>query len=195
LSDLDSYNFIYVYRDRDGKLNVTFEYPQVLQPVIELDKAVFRKPVGKAVESSLNSMKSMKAEFEFHGAALSGNSTPKVRKMCVNAELLAYLFKSFNMTFEYKKTVQTPEELKAELEKFDAYLGKIDTIRNTIQSTADKWNELAVEFQDLQDKLMSSMNNIKDFATASENKVKKTIEILGSADDYIDTFEKDDSNY
>jgi len=190
-TDLDTYNFIYVYRDRDGKLKVTFEYPQVLQPVIELDKAAFRKPIGKTIESNLNSMK---VEFEFHGAALFGNGTPKVRKMCVNAELLAYLFKSFNMTFEYKKTVQTPEELKAELEKFDAYLGKIDTIRNTIQSTADKWNELAMEFQELQDKLVSAMNNIKDFATASENKVKKTIEILGAAD-YIDTFEKDDSNY
>lgn len=190
ISDLDTYNFIYVYRDRDGKLKVNFEYPQVLQPAIELDKASFSKPIGKAFEG----MNAMKAEFEFHGAALFGNGRPKVRKMCVNAELLAYLFKSFNMTFEYKKTVQTPEDLKAELEKFDAYLKKIDTIRNTIQSTADKWNELAVEFQDLQDKLVSAMNNIKDYASASEKKVKKTIEILGAAD-YIDTFEKDDSNY
>lgn len=192
LSDLDSYNFIQVYRDRDGKLKVLFEYPQVLQPVIEMDKAFQNRPVGKAFEA--NNLNGMKAEFEFHGAQLLGNGTPKVRKMCVNAELLAYLFKSFNMTFEYKKTVQTPEDLKAELEKFDAYLKKIDTIRNTIQSTADKWNELAVEFQDLQDKLASAFNNIKDYATASENKVKKTIEILGAAD-YIDTFEKDDSNY
>lgn len=190
LSDLDSYNFIYVYRDRDGKLKVNFEYPQVLQPEIELDKASFSKPIGKTFEA----MNSMKAEFGFHGAALFGNGTPKVRKMCVNAELLAYLFKPFNMTFEYKKTVQTPEDLKAELENFDAYLKKIDTVRNAIQSTADKWNELAVEFQDLQDKLASAINNIKDYATVSENKVKKTIEILGAAD-YIDTFEKDDSNY
>lgn len=192
LNDLDTYHFIQVYRDRDGKLKVLFEYPQVLQPVIEMDKAFQNRPVGKAFEA--NNLNGMKAEFEFHGAQLLGNGTPKVRKMCVNAELLAYLFKSFNMTFEYKKTVQTPEELKAELEKFDAYLGKIDTIRNTIQSTADKWNELAEEFQALQDKLIAAANNIKDFATASENKVKKTIEILGAAD-YIDTFEKDDSNY
>lgn len=191
ISDLDSYNFICVYRDSDGKLKVAFEYPQVLQPAIELDKASYSKPIGKTIENNLTNLK---AEFGFHGAELFGNGTPKIRKMCVNAELLAYLFKSFNMTFEYKKTVQTPEELKAELEKFDTYLGKIDTIRNTIQSTADKWNELAVEFQELQDKLVSAMNNISDFATASENKVKKTIEILGAAD-YIDTFEKDDSNY
>lgn len=194
LSDLDSYNFIYVYRDRDGKLKVNFEYPQVLQPEIEMDKASFSKPIGKAFEG----MNVMKAEFGFHGVEYSRGRTDmpsafKVRKMCVNAELLAYLFKSFNTTFEYKKTVQTPEDLKAELEKFDAYLKKIDTIRNAIQSTADKWNELAVEFQELQDLLVSAINNIRDYATASENKVKKTIEILGAAD-YIDT-EKDDSNY
>lgn len=190
ISDLDTYNFINVYRDRDGKLKVNFEYPQVLQPELEIDKALYPKnsPV------TIDNLNVMKAEFEFHGATLFGNGTPKVRKMCVNAELLAYLFKPFNMTFEYKKTVQTPEDLKAELEKFDAYLKKIDTIRNTIQSTAEKWNELAMEFKDLQDKFVSVINNIKDYATASENKVKKTIEILGAAD-YIDTFEKDDSNY
>lgn len=192
LSELDTYDFIYVYRDRDGKLKVSFQYPQVLQPEIELDKTSFRKPIGKTIEDA--GLHGMKADFEFHGAVLFGNGTPKVRKMCVNAELLAYLFKSFNMTFEYKKTVQTPEDLKAELEKFDAYLKKIDTIRNTIQSTAEKWNELAEQFQDLQDKLAAAINNIKDYAAVSGNKVKKTIEILGAAD-LIDTFEKDDSNY
>ena len=136
----------------------------------------------------------MKAEFEFHGATFFGNGTPRVRKMCVNAELLAYLFKDFIATFEYKKTVSTPEGLKAELEKFDAYLKKVDTVRNAIQSTAEKWNALVVEFQEIQDKLVSSINNITEYATASENKIKKTIEILAAAD-FIDTFENDDSNY
>ena len=192
VSVLDTYNFIYVYRDRDGKLKVNFEYPQVLQPVIELDKAISKKPIGKAMESY--SLNGMKAEFEFHGATFFGNGTPRVRKMCVNAELLAYLFKDFNATFEYKKTVSTPEGLKAELEKFDAYLKKVDTVRNAIQSTAEKWNALVVEFQEIQDKLVSSINNITEYATASENKIKKTIEILAAAD-FIDTFENDDSNY
>ena len=192
VSDLDTYHFIYVYRDRDGKLKVNFDYPQVLQPVLEIDKALFSKPVGKAMENY--GLNGMKAEFGFHGAAFFGNGTPKVRKMCVNAELLAYLFKDYNATFEYKKTVSTPEDLKAEVEKFDAYLKKVDTIRNAIQNTADKWNELAVQFQELQDKLVSTINNIKDYASASEKKIKKTIEILAAAD-FIDTFESDDSNY
>lgn len=187
VSDLDTYNFIYVYRDGDGKLKVNFQYPQVLQPVLELDKAPLFPSYSK--KPNLNGLK---VEFVFHGVI--PNDTPKVRKMCVNAELLAYLFKDYSATFEYKKTVSTPEDLKAELEKFDAYLKKVDTIRNAIQSTADKWNELAVEFQKLQDKLVSTLSIINDYATASENKIKKTIEILGAAD-FIDTFENDDSNY
>lgn len=200
VSDLDTYNFIYVYRDRDGKLKVNFEYPQVLQPVLEIDKApLFPKNRTGTTYSTPNTLNGMKVEFGFHGAEYSRGRTDmpsafKVRKMCVNAELLAYLFKDYNATFEYKKTISTPEDLKAEVEKFDAYLKKIDTIRNAIQNTADKWNELAEQFQDLQDKLTSAINNIKDYTTASEKKIKKTIEILAAAD-FIDTFESDDSNY
>lgn len=195
ISDLDTYNFISVYRDRDGKLKVNFEYPQVLQPVLELDKKMlFPKNRTKTTYSTPNTLNGIKVEFGFHSGAEFKNSIPKVRKMCVNAELLAYLFKDYNATFEYKKTISTPEDLKAEVEKFDAYLKKIDTIRNAIQNTADKWNELAVQFQELQDKLISTINNIKDYATASEKKIKKTIEILGAAD-FIDTFESGDSNY
>lgn len=196
LSELDTYNFIYVKRDRDGKLKVDFNYPQVLQPELDMEKAFRTQPAGRAVENI--GLNRMKAEFEFHSAEYSRGrsdmpSAFKVRKLCVNAELLAYLFKG-NMTFEYKKTVQAPEDLRAELEKFDAYLGKIETIRNAIQSSAEKWNALALEYQELNEKLIAAIRNVQDFAVASEKKVKKTIEILGAAD-YIDTFEKDDSNY
>ena len=196
ISQLDTYDFIYVYRDRDGKLKVDFNYPQVLQPELVIDKAFSFIPTGKVMENI--GANKMKAEFGFHSAEYSRGRTDtpsafKVRKLCVNAELLAYLFKD-SMTFEYKKTVQTPEDLRAELEKFDAYLSKIDTIRSTIQSVAEKWDKLAAEYQELNEKLIAAIRNVQDFAVASENKVKKTIEILGAAD-YIDTFEKDDSNY